>query len=95
MSSTISPTIHLRWIGSGCRIGHHVVVHADTVVGDTVRIDDPDRTAVDFSHIRNVQQSGGTIAYSCVEPAAGGVMRCTVRWLRKPGLKQLTEMKRM
>lgn len=27
-------------IGRGCRIGHHVVLHADTVVGDTVRIDD-------------------------------------------------------
>ena len=26
--------------GSGCRIGHHVVIHADTVVGDDVRIDD-------------------------------------------------------
>jgi len=27
-------------IGKGCHIGHHVVLHADTVVGDTVRIDD-------------------------------------------------------
>jgi UDP-3-O-[3-hydroxymyristoyl] glucosamine N-acyltransferase len=27
-------------IGRGCRIGNHVVLHADTVVGDTVRIDD-------------------------------------------------------
>jgi UDP-3-O-[3-hydroxymyristoyl] glucosamine N-acyltransferase len=27
-------------IGRGCHIGHHVVLHADTVVGDTVRIDD-------------------------------------------------------
>lgn len=27
-------------IGSGCRIGHLVVIHADTVVGNDVRIDD-------------------------------------------------------
>lgn len=27
-------------IGRGCRIGHHVVIHPDTIVGDTVRIDD-------------------------------------------------------
>jgi UDP-3-O-[3-hydroxymyristoyl] glucosamine N-acyltransferase len=27
-------------IGAGCRIGHQVVVHADTVIGDSVRIDD-------------------------------------------------------
>jgi hypothetical protein len=27
-------------IGSGCRIGHHVVIHADTVIGNDVRIDD-------------------------------------------------------
>ena len=27
-------------IGAGCRLGNHVVIHADTVVGDTVRIDD-------------------------------------------------------
>lgn len=27
-------------IGAGCRIGHHVVIRDDTVVGDTVRIDD-------------------------------------------------------
>jgi serine O-acetyltransferase len=27
-------------IGRGCKIGHHVVIHEDTVVGDTVRIDD-------------------------------------------------------
>jgi len=27
-------------IGAGCRIGNHVVIHADTVVRDTVRIDD-------------------------------------------------------
>jgi len=26
--------------GSGCRIGHHVVIHADTVIGNDVRIDD-------------------------------------------------------
>jgi acetyltransferase-like isoleucine patch superfamily enzyme len=26
--------------GSGCRIGHQVVIHADTVVGENVRIDD-------------------------------------------------------
>jgi acetyltransferase-like isoleucine patch superfamily enzyme len=27
-------------VGSGCRIGHLVVIHADTVVGNDVRIDD-------------------------------------------------------
>ena len=27
-------------IGAGCRIGHYVVVHADTQVGENVRIDD-------------------------------------------------------
>jgi len=27
-------------IGAGCRIGHQVVFHADTVIGDNVRIDD-------------------------------------------------------
>lgn len=27
-------------IGSGCKIGHYVVIHADTVVGNNVRIDD-------------------------------------------------------
>jgi hypothetical protein len=27
-------------LGAGCRIGHHVVIHADTVVGDQVRVDD-------------------------------------------------------
>jgi acetyltransferase-like isoleucine patch superfamily enzyme len=27
-------------IGAGCKIGNHVVIHPDTVVGDTVRIDD-------------------------------------------------------
>jgi UDP-2-acetamido-3-amino-2,3-dideoxy-glucuronate N-acetyltransferase len=27
-------------IGAGCRIGHQVVLHADTVIGDQVRIDD-------------------------------------------------------
>lgn len=27
-------------VGAGCRIGNHVVIHEDTVVGDTVRIDD-------------------------------------------------------
>lgn len=27
-------------IGSNCRIGHHVVIHADTKVGNDVRIDD-------------------------------------------------------
>ena len=27
-------------IGKGCQIGNHVVIHADTKVGDTVRIDD-------------------------------------------------------
>lgn len=27
-------------IGRGCRVGNHVVLHADTVIGDTVRIDD-------------------------------------------------------
>ncbi len=27
-------------VGKGCRIGHHVVIHADTVVGDNVRVDD-------------------------------------------------------
>lgn len=26
--------------GSGCRIGHHVVIHADTVIGNDVRVDD-------------------------------------------------------
>jgi acetyltransferase-like isoleucine patch superfamily enzyme len=26
--------------GSGCRIGHLIVIHADTVIGDDVRIDD-------------------------------------------------------
>ena len=27
-------------IGAGCKLGHHVVIHEDTVVGNTVRIDD-------------------------------------------------------
>jgi acetyltransferase-like isoleucine patch superfamily enzyme len=27
-------------VGQGCRLGHHVVIHPDTVVGDNVRIDD-------------------------------------------------------
>jgi acetyltransferase-like isoleucine patch superfamily enzyme len=27
-------------VGSGCRIGHHVVIHPGTVIGDGVRIDD-------------------------------------------------------
>lgn len=27
-------------IGAGCKIGNHVVIHPDTIVGDTVRIDD-------------------------------------------------------
>ncbi|MEO5617465.1 MAG: DapH/DapD/GlmU-related protein [Candidatus Eisenbacteria bacterium] len=27
-------------VGAGCRIGNHVVIHPDTIVGDTVRIDD-------------------------------------------------------
>src|SRR4030095_9498792 len=27
-------------VGAGCRIGHHVVIHDDTVIADTVRIDD-------------------------------------------------------
>jgi len=27
-------------LGAGCRVGHHVVIHADTVVGQNVRIDD-------------------------------------------------------
>jgi acetyltransferase-like isoleucine patch superfamily enzyme len=27
-------------LGAGCRIGHHVVIHADTIVGDQVRVDD-------------------------------------------------------
>jgi len=27
-------------VGAGCKLGHHVVIHEDTVVGDTVRIDD-------------------------------------------------------
>uniref|UniRef100_A0A832MIH4 N-acetyltransferase n=1 Tax=Eiseniibacteriota bacterium TaxID=2212470 RepID=A0A832MIH4_UNCEI len=33
----IGPNVRL---GRGCRVGHHVVIHEDTVVGDTVRIDD-------------------------------------------------------
>jgi acetyltransferase-like isoleucine patch superfamily enzyme len=27
-------------LGTGCRLGHHVVIHADTVIGNDVRIDD-------------------------------------------------------
>lgn len=27
-------------LGNGCRVGHHVVIHEDTIVADTVRIDD-------------------------------------------------------
>jgi UDP-3-O-[3-hydroxymyristoyl] glucosamine N-acyltransferase len=30
---------HVR-LGQGCRLGHRVVIHADTVIGDYVRIDD-------------------------------------------------------
>jgi acetyltransferase-like isoleucine patch superfamily enzyme len=35
--SVIGPAVRS---GSGCRIGHQVVIHADTVLGDDVRVDD-------------------------------------------------------
>ena len=37
ISFNLAPGVSL---GEGCRVGHHVVIHADTRVGANVRIDD-------------------------------------------------------
>ena len=36
-AASSAPSVRL---GTGCRLGHHVVIHADTVIGNDVRIDD-------------------------------------------------------